>query len=106
MPRGRRTEPIAKATIRPGARPALLVVDFRVGFMAAAWDAARVIGNVALAVERARAQGVPVSWVQHGDQQLVPGSEARQWVPPLQPRAGECGIHKRHNSEGVNEPCP
>ena len=53
------------ATVREGRRAVLMVVDVQVGVMAAAWQAERVIGNVAGAVERARAQAVccwPAGW--------------------------------------------
>ena len=53
------------ATVREGKQGVLLVVDVQVGVMAEAWDADRVVANVALAVERARAADVPVLWVQH-----------------------------------------
>ena len=62
----------------------LLVVDVQVGVMASAWDADRIVGNVAHAVERARARHVPVLWVQHADDDELPhGSPAWQWVPAL-----------------------
>ena len=86
------------ATVREGNKGALLVVDVQVGVMAEAWDAARVTANVARAVERARAQGVPVLWVQHADEQLVHGSPQWQWVPELVPADGELRVHKHFNS--------
>ena len=86
------------ATIRDGNRLALLVVDVQVGVMAECDDAARVVANVARAVARARAAGRPVLWVQHGDDELVPGSAPWQWVPELMPAPGEARIAKRHNS--------
>jgi nicotinamidase-related amidase len=86
------------ATIRPGNQPVLLVVDVQVGVMNEAWDAARVVSNVARAVERARAARVPVVWVQHADAELVHGSPEWQWVPELKPAAGEPQIHKHYNS--------
>ena len=63
-----------------------------------AWDASRVIGNVARTVARARAVGTPVIWVQHSDSELVHGSPEWQWVPELAPAAGEPLVHKRFNS--------
>ena len=86
------------ATIREGNKGVLVVVDVQVGVMREAWDAARAIGNMARAVARARAQGVPVIWVQHSNQELVQGSPQWQWVQELVPAAGEPLIHKRFNS--------
>jgi nicotinamidase-related amidase len=86
------------ATIREGNKGVLLVVDVQVGVVSDAWDAPRIIGNMARAVERARAQGVPVIWVQHTNDELPTGSPAWQWVPELVPAEGELRIHKRFNS--------
>jgi nicotinamidase-related amidase len=86
------------ATVRDGNKGVLVVVDVQVGVMSEAWDAPRVIRNVAQAVERARAQGIPVIWVQHSDEELVHGSPAWQWVPELAPAEGEPVLHKHFNS--------
>ena len=86
------------ATVRAGNKGVLLIVDVQVGVMSEAWEASRVIGNVARAVERARAKGAPVIWVQHSDTDLVRGSPQWQWVPELAPAAGEPLIHKQFNS--------
>lgn len=86
------------ATVREGKQTALVVVDVQVGVVADAWEAPRVIQNVARAVERARAQGVPVIWVQHHDHNLAQGSAPWQWVPELVPVPGEPLIHKQFNS--------
>ena len=63
-----------------------------------AWDAPRIIANVARAVERARASGVPVVWVQHSDNDLPRGSAEWQWVPQLTPTNDEPVIDKQFNS--------
>jgi nicotinamidase-related amidase len=86
------------ATVREGHKAVLVVVDVQVGVMAQAWDAARIIGNVKLAVERARAQGVPVVWVQHSNHELPLGSPQWQWVAELVPTTGEPLIPKVYNS--------
>ena len=86
------------ATVRTGNKSVLMVVDVQVGVVAEAWEAPRVVANVARVVERARAQHVPVVWVQHADAELVHGSAAWQWVPELVPAAGEPRIHKHFNS--------
>ena len=90
------------ATVRGGEQAALVVVDVQVAVMSGSWEAPRVIGNVARAVARARAEGVPVLWVQHADEQLPSGSPGWQWVPELLPGAGEPLIHKQFNSSFEN----
>lgn len=83
---------------RAGTRSALLVVDVQTGVVAQAWDRDRIVGNVALVVQRARASGVPVIWVQHDDAELERGSPGWAWAPDLQPLPGEACVHKHHNS--------
>jgi nicotinamidase-related amidase len=92
------------ATVRQGDKAVLLVVDVQVGVMSDAWEAPRVVKNVSRAVDRARAQGVPVIWVQHADEQLVFGSPGWQWAPELSPAEGETRIHKRFNSSFEDTP--
>jgi nicotinamidase-related amidase len=86
------------ATIREGNKPVLMVVDVQVGVMNEAWDAPRIVGNIARVVARARDEGVPVIWVQHGDKNLPKGTPQWQWVPELTPAEHEPLIHKRFNS--------
>jgi nicotinamidase-related amidase len=76
----------------------LLVVDVQVGVVGEAWDSERIVRNVARVVGRARAEGVPVVWVQHSDEELPYGSPQWQWVPELVPAKGEPLIHKQFNS--------
>lgn len=92
------------ASVRPGHRPVMMVVDAQVGVMAAAWQADRVAANIARAVARARAHGVPLIWVQHHNHELPPGSPAWQWVPELVPAAAEALIPKRYNSAFEHTP--
>ena len=92
------------ATVREGNKTALVVVDVQVGVVSEAWDAGRIIGNVARTVDRARNQGVPVIWVQHSDKDLVHGSPQWQWVPQLTPRDGEPRIHKHFESSFEQTP--
>ena len=86
------------ATVREGNKGVLVVVDVQVGVMNEAWDTPRIVKNVARTVERARAEGVPVIWVQHADENLAYGSPEWQWVPELAPAQGELRIHKQFNS--------
>ena len=86
------------ATVREGNKSVLLIVDVQVGVVSEAWDASRIVKNVARTVQRARDQGVPVIWVQHVDEELTHGSPQWQWVPELVPVANEPLIHKQFNS--------
>lgn len=76
----------------------LIVVDVQVGVMQTAWEADRIIKNIAVAVNKARAQHVPIVWVQHSDDELIYGSPEWEWVPQLSPGAGEQRIDKNYNS--------
>jgi nicotinamidase-related amidase len=86
------------ATVREGNKPVLLIVDVQIGLVRGTWDAARIVKNVSLAVERARAAHVPVLWVQHADHDLPLGNPEWNLVPELVPAAGEALIHKRFES--------
>ena len=86
------------ATVRNGNKSVLLVVDFQVGVVAGAWDASRIGANVARAVARARAQDVPVIWVQHEHDEMPRGSPQWQFAPELSPADGEFRVCKRYNS--------
>ena len=86
------------ATVRKGNKGVLLIVDVQVGVMSGAWEASRTIKNVSRAVERARAHGVPVIWVQHSDEELSYGSAEWQLPSDLVPVEEELRIHKQFNS--------
>jgi len=90
------------ATIRSTGKSALIIVDVQAGVVRNAWDTTRIIGNIARAVERARAAGVAIIWVQHSDQQLVKDSPDWQLVPELVPRADEPIVHKQFESSFEN----
>jgi nicotinamidase-related amidase len=75
---------------------ALLVIDMQNGVVGAAYERDRVIGNIRTLVDRARAQDVPVVWVQHSDEQLERGSEAWQYVPELLRLDTEPVVHKNY----------
>ena len=67
----------------------LLVIDVQVDVMAECVHAGEVIDRIAGLVERARAAGVPVVWVQHNDEYLERESAGWQIVPELLPQPGE-----------------
>ena len=86
------------ATVRSGNRSVLMVVDVQVGVVKDAWEAPRIVANIARAVARARAQRVPVVWVQHEDDDMPRGSPQWEFVPELVPADGEFRVFKRYNS--------
>ncbi|TDC36972.1 cysteine hydrolase [Micromonospora sp. 15K316] len=75
---------------------ALLVIDVQNGVVANAHERDAVIANINVLVDRARAQDVPVIWVQHSDDELVRGSESWAYVPELVQRDGEPLVHKNY----------
>ncbi|MBW8483617.1 cysteine hydrolase family protein [Actinomadura parmotrematis] len=75
---------------------ALLVIDVQKGVLEGAPARDTVIANIGALLARARAEGVPVVWVQHSDEDLVKGSEAWEYVPELAPAGAEPLVHKVH----------
>lgn len=73
----------------------MLVIDVQRDVMAAAWHRDEVIATIVDVVDRARAAGVPVVWVQHSDDAMPRDSEGWQYVPELVPGADEPLVHKR-----------
>jgi isochorismate hydrolase len=81
-------------TDRPNA--ALLVIDVQNGVVASAYDRDGVIANINTLVAKARAEDVPVVWVQHTDEDLPTGSESWEYVVELVRRETEPLVHKRY----------
>ncbi|MGW2780737.1 cysteine hydrolase family protein [Streptomyces populi] len=75
---------------------ALLVIDMQHGAVDGAHDLAGVIANIGALVARARAEAVPVIWVQHSDDHLKYGSDAWRYVPELVRQDAEPVVHKNY----------
>jgi nicotinamidase-related amidase len=75
---------------------ALLVIDVQNGVVASGHDRDGVIANINTLIDKARAEDVPVVWVQHSDDELKYGSENWQYVPELIRRDGEPLVHKNY----------
>jgi nicotinamidase-related amidase len=73
---------------------ALLIVDVQNDVVAAAHQRDEVIANIRTLLNTARAERVPVIWVQHSDEQLPHGSPGWQYVPELQRNESEPVVHK------------
>ena len=61
------------STFTDRTNTALLVIDVQNGVVGEAHDRDAVVGNVATLVEKARASGTPVVWVQHSGDDLAAG---------------------------------
>jgi nicotinamidase-related amidase len=83
-------------TLSDRPHTALLVIDVQNDVVAEAHNRDGVIANISTLVDRARAEEVPVVWVQHSDEGLPEGSPGWQYVPELTPQAAEPVVHKRY----------
>ena len=77
-------------------RTALLVIDVQNGVVRNAHERDRVIANIQALVDRARAEDVPVLWVQHSGVELPRGSEGWEYVPELKRLDTEPLVHKTY----------
>lgn len=84
-------------TLNDRPNTALLVIDVQNGVVANAHNRDGVIGNITTLVDRARAEDVPVVWVQHADEHLPRDSERWQYVPELVRRDPEPVVHKSYS---------
>lgn len=84
-------------TLNDRPNTALVVIDVQNDVVAEVHDRPGVVGRIANLVDRARAAGVEVVWVQHHDAELVSGSDGWQIVPELLPRSSEALVHKSYN---------
>ncbi|MET8146502.1 cysteine hydrolase family protein [Sphaerisporangium sp. NPDC005288] len=75
---------------------ALLVIDVQNGVVAGAHNRDGVIANINALVGKARAERVPVVWVQHSDDNIKEGSENWQYVPELVRAESEPLVHKHY----------
>jgi nicotinamidase-related amidase len=75
---------------------ALLVIDVQNGVVGEAYDRDNVIANIATVIDKARAAGVDVVWIQHNSDELPTGSESWQYVPELVRRESEPLVQKAY----------
>ncbi len=84
------------SSLRDRPNTAILVIDVQNDVVANAHQRDEVVANISTLVDRARAESVPVIWVQHADEGLVEGSDGWQYVPELQRDESEPLIHKNY----------
>jgi nicotinamidase-related amidase len=73
---------------------ALLVIDVQRSVVAGAHQRDDVIANINALVGKARAEDVPVIWVQHSDEEMPAGSDGWQYVDELRRTESEPVVHK------------
>jgi nicotinamidase-related amidase len=81
---------------------ALLVIDVQNDVMASAHNRDGVITNIASLVDKARAEKVPVVWVQHSADDMPKGSDGWRYVPELTQEESEPVVHKRYGDSFEN----
>jgi len=75
---------------------ALVVIDVQNDVVGEAYDRDHVVANIGTLVDKARAAGVDIVWVQHNGDNLPRDSEGWQFVPELVRRDPEPLVHKSY----------
>lgn len=75
---------------------ALLIIDVQNAVVARTPNRGQVVENINTLLDSARAQNVPVIWIQHSDEDLPRGSQDWQYVPELVRRDPEPLVHKAY----------
>ena len=83
-------------TLKDRPNTAVLIIDVQNGVVEGTYERDAVVANVGTLVEKARAEQVPVVWVQHSDDGLVLESEEWMIVPELSPADGEPRVRKSY----------
>ena len=83
-------------TLTGRPKTALVVIDVQNNVMAGTHDRDGVIANIATLVDQARAQNVPIVWVQDNGENLPKGTDGWQFVPELTQKSSEPVVHKTY----------
>ena len=75
---------------------ALLITDVQNGVVGEAYDRDGVVANIGTLLDKARAAGVDVVWIQHTGDDLPRGSEQWEYVPELVRTDGEPLVEKTY----------
>ena len=79
-------------------KTALLVIDVQNNVVEGAFNLESVLMNINVAIDKARAAGVPVIWVQHSDEEMPIDTDGWQIVPQLSPSPDEVRVRKTYRS--------
>src|SRR5579884_1008513 len=83
-------------TLKDRPNTALLVIDVQNDVVRTAHNRDGVVATIAGLVDKARADGVPVVWVQHSDDELRRDTEGWDYVPELVRNPDEPLVHKNY----------
>jgi nicotinamidase-related amidase len=83
-------------TLTDRPHTALVVIDVQKGVVTGSHRRDDVVGNIAALVDKARAEDVPVVWVQHSDDGLAEGSDEWHFVDELVLADDEPVVHKNY----------
>lgn len=83
-------------TLNDRPASALVVIDVQNNVVTGAYNRDAVVANIATLVDKARADGVAVIWVQHSSEGMPIDSEGWQYVPELKMAESEPVVHKRY----------
>lgn len=83
-------------TLNDRSHSALLVIDVQNGVLQGTVNRDGVVATIGTLVDRSRAGGVPVVWVQHCDENLPRDSEKWRYVKELVPDESEPLVHKEY----------
>lgn len=83
-------------TLSDRPHTALMVIDVQNGAVGEAYERDAVVANVGALIDKARAEGVPIVWVQHSDEGMPEGSDAWQYVAELTRQDEEPLVHKHY----------
>jgi len=75
---------------------ALLIIDVQNGVVEGNYRRDDVIANINSLIDKARAEDVPVVWIQHSDEHVPFGSDPWQYVPELIRRDSEPLVPKKY----------
>ena len=79
-------------------KSALLVIDVQNGVVSNAFEKDAVVLQINKAIDSARANDLPVIWVQHSEEEMPIGSDFWQIIPELVPEAHDGRVDKTHGS--------
>jgi nicotinamidase-related amidase len=79
-------------------KSALLVIDVQNGVVLNAFEKNSVVVQINKAIDLARANDLPVIWVQHSEDEMPIGSDFWEIIPELVPEPHDARIDKIHGS--------